>query len=446
MSRTVFRRKLYDKMLQWKDTQQGATALLVKGARRVGKSTLVAEFARKEYASCLIIDFSNASPEVSNLFNDVSDIDLFFFRLQALTRVKLARRKSVVVLDEIQLSPKARQAVKHLVADGRYDYIETGSLLSIKKNVAGIVIPSEETRMTLHPLDFEEFRWALGDELTMPMLRQVMEQHKSLGDALNRALMRHLRLYMTIGGMPQAVKTYLETNNMERVDQVKRNILELYDDDFRKIDATGRLSLIFRSIPGELSRNASRYSVSNAIPGARGGRMLEAIAEMADSMTVNVAYHSNDPSVGLALTKDLNRYKMYVADTGLFITLAFMDKDFASNTLYAKLLNDKLRANLGYVYENMVAQMLRAAGDELFYFTFPRPASNHLCEIDFLLSRGEKICPVEVKSSGYKTHASLDAFCARFSERILHKYVLYTKDLRREGDVHYLPVYLTSLL
>ena len=446
MSNIIFKRKLYAQILQWKQESGGKTALLIKGARRVGKSTLAEEFARREYKSYLKIDFSNVSADISKLFDDISDLDFFFFRIQAFFNIALEVRQSVIIFDEVQLQPKARQAIKHLVKDGRYDYIETGSLLSIKRNVSSIVIPSEETRVNLYPMDYEEFRWALGDEVTFNLLRGAFEKKQPLTDALNRKLMRNFRLYMLIGGMPQAVAEYLDTNNLSKVDAVKRNILELYDDDFHKIDPRGRASLMFNAIPAELNRNASRYAVSRMVEGARLERMYETIGDMIDSLTVNVAYHANDPAVGMALYKDVSRYKMYIGDTGLFITLAFLDKAYSENTLYTKLLHDKLSADSGYVYENMIAQMLRAAGNELFYYTFPKDNSNHNYEIDFLLSRGEKICPVEVKSSGYKTHASLDAFSRKFSSRIQHKYLLYTKDLRKDGDILYLPVYMTGLI
>jgi len=446
MSDIIFRRKLYVQMLQWKQESCGKTALLIKGARRVGKSTLAEEFARREYKSYLKIDFSNVSADISKLFDDISDLDFFFFRLQAFCNIALEVRQSVIIFDEVQLQPKARQAIKHLVKDGRYDYIETGSLLSVKRNVSNIVIPSEETRVNLYPMDYEEFRWALGDEVTLNLLRGAFEKKQSLTDALNRKLMRDFRLYMLIGGMPQAVVEYLDTNNLSKVDAVKRNILELYDYDFHKIDPRGRASLMFNAIPAELNRHASRYAVSKAVEGARLERMYETIGDMIDSMTVNVAYHANDPAVGMALHKDISRYKMYIGDTGLFITLAFLDKAYSENTLHTKLLNDKLSADLGYVYENMIAQMLRTAGNELFYYTFPKSNSNHNYEIDFLLSRGEKICPVEVKSSGYKTHASLDAFSQKFSSRIQYKYLLYTKDLRKDGDILCLPVYMAGLV
>lgn len=442
----VFKRKLYNKMLEWKKDFDGKTALLIKGARRVGKSTLVEEFAKKEYESYILIDFSIASQEVNGLFADLSDLNYLFLRLQLIYHVNLVERKSVIIFDEVQMQPLARQAIKHLVKDGRYDYIETGSLLSIKKNIKDIVIPSEETRLQLYPLDYEEFRWALGDTATVPLFQDAYDNMLSLGDDVNRRLLRDFRLYMLVGGMPQAVDAYITTNNLSMVDQVKRNILELYEEDFRKIDPSGRAGMLFDAIPAELNKNASRYQVSSVIAGEKEERVREILADMQDSMTVYISYHADDPSTGLALHKDPGRYKLFLCDTGLFVTLAFKDRDFTENEIYERLLSDKLSANLGYLYENMVAQMLKAAGDELFYYTFPKETSNHNYEIDFLLARGNKICPLEVKSSGYKTHASLDAFQDKFANRILKRYLIYTKDVKKDQDVFCIPIYMVQFL
>lgn len=443
----IFKRKLYTEMLQWKQDSNGASALLIKGARRVGKSTLAKEFAKHEYDSFIAMDFAKCSKEVRDLFNDISDLDYIFMRLQMMYKVTLKSRASVIIFDEVQKCPNARQAIKYLVEDGRYDYIETGSLLSIKQNVKDIIIPSEEDELTLNPLDYEEFKWALGDEVSIPMLRQFFEKRKSMGDEANRNLMRDFRLYMLVGGMPQAVKTYLETKNMGRVDQAKRRIIRLYEKDFMKIDPSGMASKLFMAIPSELTRNASRYTVNAPTDGdGRHDRLMEVIFDMQDSMVVNMAYHANDPNVGMALHKDTNRYKMFMADTGLFITLAFWDKKFTENIIYEKLLSDKLSADLGYVYENIVAQMLKANGHELYYYTWPSETSNHLYEVDFLLSTGTKIEPIEVKSSGYKTHKSLDLFCEKFSSRVNKRYLIYTKDLRKEENIIYLPAYMTLFL
>ncbi len=446
MSKIVFERKIYQEMLDWKNESNGKTALLIKGARRVGKSTIAQEFAQKEYSSYILIDFSIAPKEVHNLFEDLSDLNYLFLRLQLIYHVNLENRKSVIIFDEVQKEPLARQAIKHLVKDGRYDYIETGSLLSIKKNVKNIVIPSEETRIEMVPMDYEEFRWTLGDKTTIPMLRTAFENRISLGDDVNRRMMREFRLYMLVGGMPQAVNEYIDTNNFSKVDKVKRSILELYQDDFRKIDQTGKASLLFQAIPSELAKNASRYQVSSVIPNERADRVLGIIADMKDSLTINLAYHANDPSAGLSLHEDISKYKMFLSDTGLFTTLAFMDKDFTENVIYEKLLSDKLDTDLGYLYENIVAQVLYASGNKLFYYTFPKENSTHNYEIDFLITKKNKVCPIEVKSSGYKTHASIDAFANKFSSKIASKYLIYTKDLRKDGDLLCIPFYMTMFL
>lgn len=446
METQVFRRKLYDKMLQWKAERGGSTALLIKGARRVGKSTLAETFAKNEYDSYLFIDFTEVSQDIRDLFNDISDLDSLFLQLQFKFHTRLYPKKSVIVFDEVQNCPMARQAIRKLVNDGRYDYIETGSLMSIRKNVQNIRIPSEETRMTLYPMDYEEFRWALGDEVTIPLLNDAFEMRKGLGDAVTRQLLRDFRLYMLVGGMPQAVSKYIETNNLGAVDAIKREILELYADDFRKIDPTGKATKMFYAIPGQLNSNATRYQLSSVVEQAKKDRVEEIIQDMEDSQVVMIAHHSNDPNVGLPLHEDSDRYKMYLNDTGLFITLAFRDKDITENVIYQKLLNDKLSADLGYVYENVVAQMLKASGNELFYHTWPTESGKHNYEIDFLLSRGSKVCPIEVKSSGYKTHASLDAFMKKYPERTVQGYLLYTKDMRKDSRILLTPVFMTMFL
>lgn len=446
METKVFRRKLYDKMLQWKAERGGSTALLIKGARRVGKSTLAETFAKNEYDSYLFIDFTEVSQDIRDLFNDISDLDSLFLQLQFKFHTRLYPKKSVIVFDEVQNCPMARQAIRKLVKDGRYDYIETGSLMSIRKNVQNIRIPSEETRITLYPMDYEEFRWALGDEVTISLLNDAFEMRKSLGDAVTRQLLRDFRLYMLVGGMPQAVSKYIETNDLGMVDAIKREILELYADDFRKIDPTGKATKMFYAIPGQLNSNATRYQLSSVVEQGKKDRVEEIIQDMEDSQVVMIAHHSNDPNVGLPLHEDSDRYKMYLNDTGLFITLAFRDKDITENVIYQKLLNDKLSADLGYVYENVVAQMLKASGNELFYHTWPTESGKHNYEIDFLLSRGSKVCPIEVKSSGYKTHASLNAFMKKYPERTAQGYLLYTKDMRKDSRILLTPVFMTMFL
>lgn len=442
----IFKRKLYNRMLAWKNERKGSTALLVKGARRVGKSTLVEQFAKEQYRSYILVDFAHAPKNVTDLFEDMYDLDFFFMQLQIRYGITLHQRESVIIFDEVQLQPLARQAIKYLVKDGRYDYIETGSLLTIKKNVQNIVIPSEETRLTLFPLDYEEFRWAMEDDMSCSFIRMNLEKVHPLGDVAHRKLMRDFRLYLLVGGMPQSVNAYIESKNLSKVDTVKREILELYEDDFRKIDKSGNISLLFDSIPAQLSKNATRYVASSVIERTTKMKMSEYISELSESMTVNIAYHANDPSVGLSLHKDPERYKLFVADTGLFVTLVFKDKDFTENIIYEKMLSDKLSADLGYIYENAIAQMLKTSGNELFYYTFKRETSNHPYEIDFLISKKNKICPIEVKSSGYKSHVSLDAFCEKYPDRIFDRYLLYTKDVNKEQALKCLPVYMTPFL
>ena len=440
------RRKVYDQLKKWKEEQNGESAVLINGARRVGKSYIVKEFAQEEYKSYILLDFNKIGKNIKSLFETyLDDLDTFFMYLSSFTNTPLYPRESVIIFDEVQLYPRARTAIKYLVEDGRYDYIETGSLVSIKKNVEDIMIPSEEEEILMYPMDFEEFLWAMGDTASVPLLRQVFDKKISLGEGVNRLKMRELRLYMLVGGMPQAVNVYLNTNNLQQVDTVKRQILQLYADDFRKIDPSGKISKLFMSIPAQLSRNQLRYQPTSAVGRMAAEKIDELILNLEDSKTVNIAYHTDDPNVGMPLTANINKYKLYIGDTGLFVTLAFWDKDYTENIIYQKLLSDKLSTNMGYVFENLVAQMLRASGNKLFYYTFPKDAT-HSYEIDFLLSRGSKLCPIEVKSSGYKTHASLDAFCQKFSNRIVNPYLVYTKDLQKDGQTLLIPIYMTPFL
>ena len=441
----IFKRKMYATMLQWKNKRPGKTALLLKGARRVGKSTLVEEFAKREYKSYILVDFSRKSKEIDDLFSNMMDLDFFFLRLQIICGVSLLKRESVSIFDEVQMQPLARQAIKHLVKDGRYDYIETGSLLSLKKNIKGIVIPSEEHAETLYPLDFEEFYWAIGNTVSLGQMHDAFMMKRPMGEAVHRRWMRDLRLYMLVGGMPQAVEAYLQSNDMSAVDEVKRGILEIYESDFFRIDPSGRASKIFSAIPAQLNSNASRYQFGKTIKRQSSDKTKELIAEIESSKTVTIAHHVNDPQVGMGMFADFNVYKMFLADTGLFVTLAFKDKLYTENEIYRKLLSDKLESNMGYVYENLVAQMLKTKGYEVFYYTFPTE-NKHNYEIDFLLTKGKKIVPIEVKSSGYKTHKSLDMFCEKFSSRIGERILLYTKDYQKDGPVTCLPIYYTPFL
>ncbi|HAZ91322.1 MAG TPA: ATPase [Eubacterium sp.] len=446
MAESVFKRKIYDEMLEWKEKRSKKSALLIKGARRVGKSTIAEEFAKKEFKSYIVIDFAHTSRSIEALFDDMYDLDFFFLQLQQLTGKRLYVDESVIIFDEVQLQPKARQAIKYLVADGRYRYIETGSLLSIKKNTKDILIPSEEHKISMYPMDFEEFLWAIKDEITADTIRTLLSSKKSAGDVMHRNLMRKFRLYMLIGGMPQAIETYMDTNNLQVVDEVKREIIDLYEEDFTKIDSSGLAGDIYDAIPAGLSGNSSRYVLSNAKAGVRSAQVRDLIPDMLSSYTVNIAYHANNPSVGMALEKDAGRYKLFTSDMGLFVTLAFKDKNYTENIIYNKLLSDKLEANLGYIYENAVAQMLVAKGNNLFYYTFNSDTSNHIYEIDFLLSSGDKITPIEVKSGNYRAHKSLDMFCDKFSRRVRDRYVIHVKDYKREKGIDYIPIYMVPFM
>lgn len=440
----VFKRKLYNRLLEWKRTQNGKTAILVEGARRVGKSTLVEQFAKNEYDSYILIDFNEASSEVKSLFNNLMNKDFIFLQLQSLYNVVLKERKSVIIFDEVQNCPLARQAIKYLVKDGRYDYIETGSLISIKKNTQNITLPSEEERITLYPMDFEEFRWAMGDNASIPILHTFFEKKLPLNNA-HRDKMRDFRLYMLVGGMPQAIDTYIETNNFSMVDKTKRTIIQIYLDDFQKLDPSGRLETMFKEIPSQLNKTSNRFKPYSIIGDLNEEKRLELLRNLEDSKTTLFSFHSNDPNVGMSLTKDISKYKIFCADTGLFVTLAFWDKDITENVIYQKLLTDKLNTNLGYIYENIIAQTLASAGNKLFYYTWAKDAT-HNYEIDFLLSRGAKLHPIEVKSSGYNTHTSLDEFCKKYSHIIDKRYLIYTKDLKNDQQTILLPVYLTQFL
>lgn len=443
----IFKRKIYQRLLDWKQQRNGDTALLIEGARRIGKSTVAEDFARNEYKSYILIDFSIAPQEVHELFKDISDLDYLFLRLQLIYQVTLHERDSVIIFDEVQMAPLARQAIKHLVKDHRYDYIETGSLISVHRKSAEIVIPSEETKVEMFPMDYEEFRWALGDTSTVDLLRKMYHDKTPLGDALHRRMMREFRLYMLVGGMPQAVKEYLNSNNLQSVDAVKRDIIALYEEDFWKVDSSGRATEMYDAIPEQLSRNISRFPISSVIPGERIDRIDNIIIAMKESMTTNIAYHANDPNIGLSLNMNRDKFKMYTSDTGLFVTLAFKDKAFTDNVIYEKLLNDRLMANLGYIYENMVAQILRTSGKQLFYHTMPIDDGKKYYEVDFLIPEQHKISPIEVKSSSkYRKHTSIDEFCAKYSSRIHNKYIVHTRDYKVENGAIYLPIYMAMFL
>lgn len=408
----MFKRKAYSRLLEWKKEWAGSYAALLQGARRVGKSTIAEEFAKNEYRSYILIDFSKVRKDVLALFEDISDLDLFFTKLQSFMGKTLYRRESVIVFDEVQLAPLARQSIKHLVKDGRYDYIETGSLISIKKNVKNIVIPSEEIKIDVHPMDYEEFLWATKEDGagTFANLKAVAASKKKLGDAVNRKLMADFRLYMAVGGMPQAVEAFVQKKNFQQIDFIKKKILELYMDDFRKIDASGRVSMIFNAVPSQLAMKRKHFMLSQAVGKKRTTKDEELLSDLIDSKTVMICHNVNDPSVSLAQTKSLDTYKLYLADTGLFTTMLFNDGTETNKDIYNKLLADKLSANLGYLYENAVAQAIKAMGKDLYYHTWQKDNSTHSYEVDFLIQDRAKLIAVEVKSSAAKNHESIDAF------------------------------------
>lgn len=439
-----FKRKAYDKLIEWKENYANEYAALLEGARRVGKSTIAETFAQNEYKSYVMLDFSKVADNIRNIFDDIGNLDLFFLRLQAETGVTLYEHESLIIFDEVQLFPKARQAIKHLVKDHRYHYIETGSLISIKKNVKDILIPSEEKKIHVYPMDYEEF--CLATDNNYEILKQISESGKGLGDSTNRKLMRDLRIYMAVGGMPQAVEAYIRGDNFTKIDFVKRQIISLYEDDFKKIDPSGRMSALYHSIPAQLSKDTKKYRITTALGKRNNTKAEELLFDLIDSRTIIPCYNSTDPRSSLSDTKDFDSYKLYLSDTGLFVTLMFIDRPEAENDVYAKLLSDKLPSNLGYLYENLVAQMLAATDRELFYHTWEKKDSTHYYEVDFLVSEGSKINAFEVKSSGIGKHESINEFAIKYSKHVNKTYLISQKDINKEGALLMRPFYLFQLL
>ena len=451
----TLRRKIYTELLKWKEEEAGRTALLIDGARRVGKSYIVENFAKQEYKSYIIIDFNRVNQEVTELFeNYLNDLDLFFMYLSNYYNVKLYERDTLIIFDEVQLFPRARAAIKYLVADGRYDYIETGSLMSIKKNVKDIVIPSEERHLRMYPLDFEEFLWALDNESLMDFIKVFFEKKKPLGAALHRKAMDYFRQYMIVGGMPQAVERYVETKDFERVDRVKRDILELYRADIVK-HAQGyemKVEQIFDDIPAQLQKHDKKFNLSSLKKEARFRDYEDAIFWLSDAMIVNVCYNSTAPNIGLKLNMDRVTMKCYMADTGLLISHAFDENGIVSEEIYKKLLFDKLEVNKGMIMENIVAQMLVASGHKLYFYNNPsRDDASLRMEIDFLIAKSKitskhNISPIEVKSGGKYTLTSLKKCREKYTEQLDTLYVLHKNDLKVEEGIVYLPLYMTPLL
>lgn len=446
----MLKRKIYDELLEWKQKSNGKTAVMIDGARRVGKSFIVEKFAREEYKSHVIIDFGNAPQGVLDIFeNDSADLDMFFAKLASLYSTRLYKRKSLIVFDEIQQFPKARQLIKYLVADGRYDYVETGSLIRLKKNVQDIIIPSEEEHLEMFPLDFEEFLWALGDEATYPLIRRCFESLTPLGQAVHRKVLNDFRRYMLVGGMPQAVLAYLDGGDFAAADTVKRRILNLYREDVSKFAAgyEDKVFAVFDGIPEQLAKKEKKYKISSLGKTARFRSYEDSFVWLNEAMIVNACFNATDPSVGLALSSDHSTQKCYMADTGLLVTQAFMSGKYTENDLYRSVLFDKLNINEGMITENVVAQMLRAGGHRLYFYSRSdsRERENHM-EIDFLITQKNRIVPIEVKSGNYRSHISLDKFRCRFSQKIGKSYILYDKDVCVKDGIIHLPLYMAQLL
>ncbi len=449
------KRKMHDKLKIWKEKANGESALLISGARRVGKSYIVEEFAKSEYKSYILIDFNLADEQVKALFeHDLNDLDTFFLKLSTFYNTKLYERKSLLIFDEVQLFPRARSAIKYLVADGRYDYIETGSLISIRKNVENILIPSEEDRIDMYPMDFEEFLWAIGDETMYPLIRSCYEKKKPLGQALHRKAMDLFRQYLIVGGMPQAVKAYAESRDFDKVDRAKRRILNLYRDDIRKHAANYAMKVeaIFDELPSQLKNQKNHFKLSSVEKGARFSGYRDAMFWLTDAMIVNNCYNSTEPNIGLNLNRDRTLLKCYMADTGLLISHSFDENGIVSEGIYKKLLLDKLEVNMGMVIENVVAQMLVASGHKLFFYAnTDRENKENRMEIDFLISKSKvsnshNISPIEVKSGKNYTYSSLNKFRKKYAKQTYISYLLHTADLKEENEILFLPLYMTELI
>lgn len=438
---TVFKRKALIYLKKWKDHYAPNYAALLEGPRRVGKSTIAEEFAKENYRSYIRIDFANIKADLLDVFNDIADLEVFFLRLQTVTGITLYKRESVIVFDEIQRNPMTRQAIKYLVADGRYDYIETGSLISIKKNVKDIVIPSEEYKIAIYPMDYEEFMWAIGKD-TYDVLRSLYKLGKEVGNGTNRKLMQDYRLYMAVGGMPQSVQAYIDRNNFEYIDKIKREIIDLYVDDFKKIDSSGLIGKMYMSIPSQLAIQNKKYHITKATKKRKTKKDEERLSDLLDSKTVIPCYNTLNPSVALSQTQSVDTFKLYVSDIGLFTTMIFNASPKTGDNIYSKLLRDKLPANLGYLYENAVAQAIATTGRELYYHTWDKPGSTHHYEVDFILQDGIKVSPFEVKSSARKNHSSIDAFCEKYSKGIERAYLFSQKDVSVDGRLLLKPIYM----
>ncbi len=437
----MFKRKVIDELKEWKENLAPEYSVLLEGARRVGKSTVAEEFAKNNYRSYIAVDFANITDELLKVFDDIANLDVFFLRLQAITDITLYPRESVIIFDEIQRQPKVRQAIKYLVADGRYDYIETGSLISIKKNVKDIVIPSEEHRISVYPMDYEEFMWAIGND-TYDRIRDLYKLGMEVGNGVNRKLMRDFRIYMAVGGMPQAVDAYINGKNFLEIDRIKRDIINLYINDFKKIDSSGLIGRMYESIPSQLATDKKRYLISQATGKRKTNKDKDRLSDLLDSKTVIPCYNTRNPSVALSQTKDDDTYKLYLSDIGLFTTMIFKASARTSENIYTKLLSDKLPADLGYLYENAVAQIITATNTDLYYHTWRKENSTHSYEVDFIVQKDTKIVPMEVKSSGSKKHESINNFYKKYSKHVSEQYLFSQKDVGHDNELKFKPIYM----
>lgn len=440
----IFKRKIYNKLLDWKTNWASERALIIQGARRIGKSTIVEEFAKNEYKSYILINFQSDLNRVESLFkNDLNDLDTFFRNLSLIYGKKLYQNESLIIFDEVQLFPLARQSIKQLVADGRYHFIETGSLITLKQNVQKILIPSEERTIDMYPMDFEEFLWAINKKDIVELLKNSFELLKPLGESAHREMMKLFRTYLVVGGMPQAVNELLKSNDYSRIDEVKQDILNLYENDLKKLDSDYKFStsLILDAIPSELSSHSRLFKTTALGKNARISRVLSSFKAIEDSKIANIAYDTTDPTIGLNRTKNYSKQKLYLNDTGLLVTQIFRDSNESiEESIYKQIIFDKIGVNMGMVLENSVAQMLRSNGYDLYFHTFDK------YELDFILSSGKKLIPIEVKSSSYASHKSIDEFNKKYSDRVKTNYIIYSKDLKREENITYIPFYMTMFL
>lgn len=449
----LFKRKLYQKLLKWKEISAGSSALLIEGARRIGKSTIVEEFAKAEYDDYMLLDFARESTDIKdNFINNINDLDTFFRNLFLLKGRSLHGKNCVIIFDEVQLFPWARQAIKYLVQDGRYEYIETGSLISIHKNVQNILIPSEEYKLKMYPMDFEEFLWATDDTVSYEAIKDAFIKRKPLGDSIHRQLMNKFRTYMVVGGMPQAVDAYIAGKDFTQIDFVKRNILSLYEEDLYKYDSENnqRASIIFRTIPEQLENKNSHFKFSLIDKNARYQNYINAVNFVAESMIGNECIHVTKPEIALELFADQSNFKLYMGDTGLLVTQIMKSQDNVDENIYKSLIFGKLGINQRMIIENMVAQMLKASGHDLYFHEYrytPSDESNEKkYEIDFLTVKNKKICPIEVKSSSYTSHKSFDYFIKKYQLKMQDRYIIYTKDLMQKDNILYIPIYMTMLV